>query len=95
VKGIIWFRTDLRVDYNPALSSALSKCEEVVGIYIFSQSQWELHNESNIKHEFLLKNLFQLKESLEKLNISLIAINTDSYKTLPKDLCSFLQLSRK
>ena len=54
MKGIIWFRTDLRIDDNPALLSALNQCEEVVGLYIFSQTQWDLHNESNIKHEFLI-----------------------------------------
>ena len=85
----MWFRSDLRIDDNPALTSALSSCNEVLGLYLFSQSQWEIHNESNIKQEFLLKNLTHLKESLEKLNISLIALNTDSYRTLPKDLSSF------
>ena len=89
-KGLIWFRADLRLDDNPALNAAMSECEEVIGVYIFSQSQWEIHNESNIKHEFLINNLDLLKESLEKLGISLIAINTESYKTLPKDLCSLV-----
>lgn len=89
MKGIIWFRSDLRVDDNPALSSALNQCEEVIAIYIFSEMQWELHNESNIKYEFLLKNLTQLQKSLATLNIPLIAINTDSYKTLPHDLSLF------
>jgi deoxyribodipyrimidine photo-lyase len=90
MKGIIWFRTDLRIDDNPALSSAVSQCEEVIGIYIFSQVQWDLHNESNIKHEFLINNLIALEQSLAKLNIPLVAINTASYKTASKDLCSFL-----
>ena len=90
MKGIIWFRTDLRIDDNPALLSALNQCEEVLGIYIFSQTQWDLHNESNIKHEFLINNLTVLEQSLAKLNIPLVAINTESYKTLSKDLCSFL-----
>jgi len=90
MKGIIWFRTDLRIDDNPALLSALSKCEEVIGIYIFSQMQWDLHNESNIKHEFLINNLTVLEQYLAKLNIPLVAISTESYKTLSKDLCSFL-----
>ena len=89
MKGIIWFRSDLRVDDNPALLSALDQCEEVIAIYIFSEMQWELHNESNIKYEFLLKNLTQLQKSLATLNIPLIAINTDSYKTLPHDLSLF------
>ena len=49
-KGLIWFRADLRLDDNPALNAALSECEEVLAIYIFSHSQWEIHNESNITH---------------------------------------------
>ena len=68
-KGLVWFRTDLRLDDNPALNAALSEYEEVVSIYIFSQSQWEEHNESNIKHEFLINNLILLKDSLEHLGI--------------------------
>ena len=89
MKGLVWFRSDLRIDDNPALNAALSICDEVLAIYIFSQSQWEIHNESNIKQEFLFNNLSQLKEALANLNIPLIAINTDSYKTLPLDLSSF------
>ena len=90
MKGIVWFRSDLRIDDNPALNAALSNCDEVLAIYIFSQSQWEIHNESNIKQEFLFNNLTSLEESLLKLNIPLIALNTDSYKTLPKDLLNFV-----
>ena len=89
MKGIVWFRSDLRIDDNPALNAALSNCDEVLAIYIFSQSQWEIHNESNIKQEFLFNNLVKLKELLKNLNIPLIAINADSYKTLPQDLSSF------
>ena len=90
MKGIVWFRSDLRIDDNPALNAALSIYDEVLAIYIFSQSQWEIHNESNIKQEFLFNNLTELKTSLENLNIPLVAINTDSYKTLPQDLSSFV-----
>ena len=90
VNGAVWFRTDLRLDDNPALNSAMEKCGQIVGIYLFSEAQWNLHNESNIKHEFLLNNLASLDKSLSKLNIPLIAINTDSYKTLPEDLLTFL-----
>jgi len=88
-KGLVWFRTDLRLDDNPALVNALTACEEVLAVYIFSKSQWKNHNESNIKHEFLLNNLIQLKNSLGELNISLVAINSDSFKTLPMDLSLF------
>ena len=39
MRGVVWFRTDLRIDDNPALHNALDNCEEVIGIYIFSQLQ--------------------------------------------------------
>ena len=55
-KGLIWFRADLRLDDNPALIAALGACEEVLAVYFFSDYQWEAHNESNIKHEFLINN---------------------------------------
>ena len=90
MRGVVWFRTDLRIDDNPALHNALDNCEEVIGIYIFSQLQWKAHNESNVKLEFLLENLTLLEKSLSKLNIPLITINTDSFDSLPKDLCSFV-----
>ncbi len=72
----------------------MNQCEEIVGIYIFSQTQWEIHNESNVKHEFLLRNLNKLKDSLQELNIPLVAFNSDSYRTLPQDL-SYLLLRIK
>jgi deoxyribodipyrimidine photo-lyase len=64
-RGLLWLRTDLRLDDNPALNAALYECEEVLAIYIFSHYQWEAHNESNIKLEFLINNLALLKESLK------------------------------
>ena len=72
MKGLVWLRSDLRIDDNPALNAAIKKCDEVAALYIFSQSQWEIHCESNVKHEFLVKNLSQLKDALEKLNIPLM-----------------------
>jgi len=94
MRGMVWFRTDIRVDDNPALTSAMNQCKEIVGIYIFSQTQWEIHNESNIKHEFLLRNLDKLKDSLQELNVPLVAFNSDSYRTLPQDLSSFASMNK-
>ena len=91
VRGAVWFRSDLRLDDNPALMSALHACEEVVGVYIFSAAQWKAHNESNIKNEFLINNLIALERSLDRFNIPLIAINTENYDELPRDFCAFLQ----
>ena len=69
MRGAMWFRSDLRLDDNPALTNALSHCEEVIGVYIFSDTQWNLHNESNIKLEFLINNLIDLEQSLGRKEI--------------------------
>ena len=91
VRGAIWFRSDLRIDDNPALIKALHECEEVIGVYVFSDSQWNLHNESNIKHEFLINNLIDLEKSLDRLNIPLIGINSKTFNSLAGDLHSLLK----
>ena len=56
MKGLVWFRSDLRTDDNPALKSAFEQCDEVIAIYLYSPSQAALHNESNIKNDFIIKN---------------------------------------
>ena len=46
MKSLVWFRNDFRMDDNPALRSACSQSEEVHGVFIYSENQFKLHNES-------------------------------------------------
>ena len=87
----MWFRSDLRVDDNPALLEATHFCDEVISVYIFSQKQWNLHHESNVKQDFLIQNLFTLEKQLRKLHIPLIVLQTDTFKALPEDLQTFVK----
>ena len=93
MKGLIWFRSDLRIDDNPALLNASKNCDELIGIYFFSKSQWALHNESAVKLEFVHENLILLEQSLQKLNIPLLVIETQNYESLSSDLVSFAKLN--
>ena len=90
VRGLIWFRTDLRIDDNPALLEAANSCDELIGIYIFSQKQWNLHHESNVKQDFLIQNLITLEKQLRKLHIPLIVLKTDTFKVLSESLQKFI-----
>ena len=92
VRGLMWFRSDLRIDDNPALLGAANSCDELIGVYIFSQKQWSLHHESNVKQDFLIQNLFTLEKQLKKLNIPLIVLLTDTFKALPEDLQNFIDI---
>ena len=77
MKGLVWFRSDLRTDDNPALRSAFEQCNEIVAIYLYSPKQASLHNESNIKNDFIIRNMNSLGSKLSSLNVSLVI--KDSY----------------
>ena len=60
MKTLVWFRSDLRVDDNPALKKACHESDEVDAIYLYSKNQHKRHNESNIKIEFFFHLKFLL-----------------------------------
>src|SRR6185437_6838335 len=37
MRGFVWFRRDLRVHDNPALSAAVEECDEVIGLFVFDE----------------------------------------------------------
>jgi len=94
VKSLFWFRGDLRLDDNPGLKACFEISEEVHAIYIFSKKQLNLHNEANVKIDFLIKNLISLESDLKNLNIPLTIINSDGFENDPL-LISELASQRK
>jgi len=89
MKNLVWFRNDLRVHDNPALSSACSSDNEVVAVYIVSEAQWEEHNDSVNKIAFWFRCLVELEKELNKINIPLIVLKSDFYKDHAKKLLEF------
>ena len=79
---LCWFRTDLRVRDNPALSNALA-VGPTRAIYIATPSQWQLHDDAPIKIDFWRRNLSVLKEELRKLNVDLHFFQVANYKEIP------------
>ncbi|WAB97368.1 MULTISPECIES: deoxyribodipyrimidine photo-lyase [Pseudomonas] len=68
---LIWLRSDLRVNDNTALSAA---CERgpTVALWLASPGQWQAHDDAACKVDFWLRNLRDLRKSLEGLNIPLL-----------------------
>ena len=56
----MWFRSDLRLDDNPAFQACCETSDEVQAVFIYSENQLNSHNEANIKVDFLIKNIFSL-----------------------------------
>ena len=83
MKSLVWLRSDLRLNDNPALKEACTKCSEVHAIYIYSAQQLTKHNESNVKIDFLIQNLNHLANNLSKLNIPLTILESESFHEDP------------
>ncbi len=75
--GIVWFRNDLRVTDNEALSRAAAECDQVVPLYIFNSDQISRTDFASRKIgprriQFILESLTDLKMSLNSLGAELL-----------------------
>ena len=76
MKGLVWLRTDLRMDDNPALRNAFIECDEVACLYFYSPKQLDLHSEANVKVDFLKRNLGNLQSNLKNVNVNLWVVDS-------------------
>ena len=88
-KGLVWFRNDLRIADNASLSNAISENESVVAIYcfdprFFAETEYGFKKTERFRTKFLIESVDELKQNLEKLNISLL-VYTDSPETCIPD----------
>ena len=83
MNGLVWLRSDLRIDDNPALSIASIECKKLFCIYLLADKEWNLHNNANVKLDFILRNLESLSGDLQRLNIPLISGSAASFDEIP------------
>ena len=91
MKALVWFRSDLRIEDNPALKQAFNNSDILEAIFLFSQNQHINHNVANVKIEFLIKNLYSLEERLSSLNVPLTIVASNGFEedaTLIKKYCT-------
>ena len=87
MKGIIWFREDLRLNDNTALYFASQKCTSgLIGVYIINPVMWINHEVAACRIEFILRGLQQLSADLSALNIPLLIIHQKNIADTPTDL---------
>ena len=65
MRGLVWFRRDLRVDDNTALYRAAEECDELVLLYVIDREILNQRNMGYPRVAFLLESLKELKESVE------------------------------
>ena len=88
--NVVWFRTDLRIQNNPALTSAINN-GSVVAVYIATPEQWRKHDDAAIKLDFWRRNLVCLKSELTKIQVPLLCFQVPSYRQIPDLLSDVLE----
>jgi deoxyribodipyrimidine photo-lyase len=84
MRGLHWFRADLRLTDNTALRQAISASEELITCFIITTKTWERHDMASTKIQFMLNNLQSLSNSLAEKGILLLIRNTDYFSECPK-----------
>lgn len=82
---LVWFRNDLRITDNTALSQARQQ-GSCLAIYFISLQQWQLHKDAPAKVDFQLRNLHVLRQRLAALNIPLLVLEVDYWHEIPEKL---------
>lgn len=75
---VVWFRKDLRLHDNEALTKAMEHGDEVVPIYVFDEDEllgktaYDFQKTGPFRAQFLLESITALKADLQKRGIDLV-----------------------
>ncbi len=87
---LIWFRQDLRLHDHTALWHA-TQAGPTIAVVFISPKQWQLHDDAPIKIDFYLRQLAQLQQQLQQLNIPLIIRHIGLWQEIAADLQNIAQ----
>jgi deoxyribodipyrimidine photo-lyase len=97
--AIVWFRRDLRLHDNEALSDAMKHGDEVLPVYIFDPREWQgtlpltgLPKIGPHRARFILESVADLRQNLRERNSDLI-IRIGHPEEILVDLCQSVQAS--
>lgn len=76
---LVWFRSDLRIDDNTALSQAAAR-GPVIAVFLRSSSQWQRHGHGPNKLDFWARGVAALRDDLAGLNIPLLHRTADNFE---------------
>ena len=71
MRGIVWFRRDLRLNDQPALTAACEACSEVIPLFVFDESLLQSHVFGSACVNFMLGCLEDVAASLTSRGITL------------------------
>ncbi|MET4081617.1 deoxyribodipyrimidine photo-lyase [Pedobacter sp. UYP30] len=88
-RGLVWFKNDLRLRDNEALTNAQEECVELLFFYCVEKTNFELlklgfRKADVVRFKFLEQSVLNLQINLQKLNANLIIGKNSAVETLPK-----------
>lgn len=89
--ALVWFRQDLRIADNDALSSATLNNDKVIAVVCIHEQQWQAHEWAPIKRDLYQRQLNHLGTALAAKGIKLHFIDTGTYASIPRALHEFAQ----
>jgi len=92
MKNLVWFRRDLRLKDNTALSHACKDADDgVVAVFYMTPDQWREHDDADLKVDFWLRNLAALSKSLAEINIPLLIEKCNRFSDVPESISALAQ----
>ncbi|BFZ58167.1 DNA photolyase phr1 [Savitreella phatthalungensis] len=90
-RHVMWFKSDLRILDNRALTAAAESDDSaVLAIYVLCPGEWENHHVSHAKADFVFRNLSDLGDRLEsELGIPLVVLNAARPRDIPPTIEKF------
>ena len=83
-KSICWFRRDLRLNDNAALSAATGHSKEVVLVFVFDKNILEkLKKKNDRRISYIHQSLLELDQKLRKKGSVLVVLQGDPKKEIP------------
>lgn len=90
---LVWFRSDLRADDNPALFNACARALDsghgVTAVFVACSEQWKSHHESKRKIGLMQQALQSLQVELAGIGIPLELLSADIFSEVPGVLLKF------
>lgn len=84
MRGLAWFRRDLRVHDHPALATALAECDEVIPLFVFDDPLLRSRRFGSTCITFMLGCLHELAHALGKRGLRLLWRRGDPVEEMVK-----------
>jgi deoxyribodipyrimidine photo-lyase len=75
---VVWFRQDLRINDNEALTNAVQQGKEIIPVFVFDErtffgkTAYGFHKTGKFRTKFIIESVEELRQSFQKLGIDLV-----------------------